>query len=126
MKNCQMSGVCPGISANHRLASVSRSKSRPIVSVRGEQQAVGFGVLGHEFIERQVGECERLVGILIGDPNIRVVEVAVPGHFVDAGPGQLEQGFGSAGSSSAGMALTKDWWVVDRGFLIVVPSIGHA
>ena len=27
MKNCQMSGVCPGISANHRLASVSSSKS---------------------------------------------------------------------------------------------------
>ena len=42
----------------------------PIISVRGEQQAVGFGVLGHKFIERQVGERDRLVGILIGSTNI--------------------------------------------------------
>jgi hypothetical protein len=30
----------------------------PLVSVGDEQQTVGFGIFGHEFIERQIGETE--------------------------------------------------------------------
>jgi hypothetical protein len=31
----------------------------PLVSVGDEQQTVRFGIFGHEFIERQIGETER-------------------------------------------------------------------
>jgi hypothetical protein len=31
----------------------------PLVSVGDEQQTVGFGIFGHEFIEWQIGETER-------------------------------------------------------------------
>ena len=33
----------------------------PLVLVQGEQQPVGFGVFGHEFIERQIGKPKRFV-----------------------------------------------------------------
>jgi hypothetical protein len=36
----------------------------PLVSVQGEQQPAGFGVFGHEFIERQIDKPKRFVGIL--------------------------------------------------------------
>ncbi len=35
----------------------------PLVSVRGEQQTVGFGVFGHEFIEWQIGQTERFAAL---------------------------------------------------------------
>jgi len=36
----------------------------PLVSVRDEQQTVGFGVFGHEFIERQIRRDRALRGTL--------------------------------------------------------------
>jgi hypothetical protein len=52
-------GSLPGDFSESSFGFCQPLQERPIVPVRGEQQAVGLSVFGHEFIEWQIGQTER-------------------------------------------------------------------
>ena len=97
-----------------------------VVALRGEGQAVGHREGCGELVNWTIRELERLLRLLIGLHDDRVVEDTVPGHLRDLGPGQLNQGPSSKRRALGRELLQQGLMCGNRGKLVVVPPVGVA